>query len=141
MQATKLRESNLRVTAPRVAVLKALAQRQHMDVEEIKGLVTKVLGKVSTQTVYTALHTLSLHHLIRRFEPAGQNRAIYELDTGDNHHHVVCRQCSSFEDVPCQVETVPCMHPTIDHGYLIERAEVLYWGLCPQCQNEIGQLD
>ena len=73
--------------------------------------------------------------LLRRIEPAG-HPARYETRVGDNHHHLVCRACGAFADVDCAVGVQPCLQASDAHGYLIDEAEVVYWGLCPRCQTE-----
>lgn len=128
-----LREAGLRVTAPRVAVLTELAALPHVDVDTLSQAARTRLGSVSTQAVYDVLRVLTSHELVRRFEPAGQP-ARYELNTGDNHHHIVCRGCGAFDDVECAAGSRPCLDVVEAHGFVIDEAEVLYWGLCPRCQ-------
>jgi Fur family ferric uptake transcriptional regulator len=53
----------------------------------------------------------------------------------DNHHHVVCRRCGSVQDVDCAVGARPCLTPSEAHGYVLDEAEVTYWGICPSCQS------
>jgi Fur family ferric uptake transcriptional regulator len=53
---------------------------------------------------------------------------------GDNHHHVVCRSCGATEDIDCVVGAAPCLEPDQSAGFLIDEAEVTFWGLCPACQ-------
>lgn len=130
--ADLLRAAGLRVTRPRVAVLCAVDARPHADADVLIGEVRRALPEVSHQAVYDSLHTLVAARLIRRIEPAG-SRARYEARVGDNHHHVVCRSCGAVADVDCAVGPAPCLRPSDDHGYVIDEAEVVYWGLCPTC--------
>lgn len=135
MTATEiLRAADLRVTAPRVAVLAVLAEHPHADVDTIAAASRARLGSVSTQAVYDVLRILHTRGLVRRIEPAG-SPARYELQTGDNHHHAVCRSCGALDDVACTTGVAPCLDPPSDHGYLIDEAEVVYWGLCPECRQ------
>lgn len=131
--ADLLRQAGLRVTAPRVAVLDELKRLAHGDVDTLSQATRARLGSVSTQAVYDVLRVLTQHRLVRRFEPAG-HPARYELDTGDNHHHIVCRSCGTFADVDCAAGTRPCLDVVDDLGFHIDEAEVLYWGTCPDCQ-------
>lgn len=39
-------------------------------------------------------------------------------------------------DVDCAVGYTPCLTAATDHGYVIDEAEVVYWGHCPECQTE-----
>lgn len=127
-----LRGSGLRVTAPRIAVLQALADHPHADTDAIARAARADLGKVSTQAVYDVLHALTTAGLARRIEPAG-SPALFELHGDDNHHHVVCRDCGAVADVPCAVGKRPCLDAAEDHGFVIDEAEVTYWGRCPRC--------
>lgn len=131
-----LRAAGLRVTAPRLAVFLAVhGEGQHRAAEAIAASVRKRLGTLSTQAVYDNLHTLEIAGLIRRIQPAG-HPARFEARVGDNHHHIVCRRCGLTVDVDCAVGAAPCLDPSADHGFIVQEAEVIYWGLCPQCQQE-----
>jgi len=127
-----LREAGLRVTRPRLAVLAAVHHYPHADTETLFGAVRTDLGDVSHQAVYDVLRALTTVGLVRRIQPPG-SVARYESRVGDNHHHVVCRTCSVIADVDCAVGETPCLTPSDDLGFTIDEAEVVYWGLCPQC--------
>src|SRR5436305_1862197 len=134
-QATaQLRTAGLRVTAPRLAVLAILDDGGHLGVDEVAERVRTRLGSVSTQAVYDVLGALTLAGLARRIEPAG-SPALFEARVGDNHHHVVCRGCGATTDVDCAVGERPCLEPAQLHGFVLDEAEVTYWGLCPTCQK------
>jgi Fur family transcriptional regulator, stress-responsive regulator len=129
-----LREVALRVTRPRVAVLSAVHTQPHADTDSIIGAVRDDLGEVSHQAVYDVLRALTIAGLVRRIQPTG-SVARYESRVGDNHHHVVCRSCGAIADVDCAVDTTPCLTASDDHGFVIDEAEVVYWGLCPACST------
>jgi Fur family ferric uptake transcriptional regulator len=129
-----LRDSDLRVTRPRVAVLSAVHDHPHADTDSIIGVVREQHGEVSTQAVYDVLRALTGAGLVRRIEPAG-SVARYESRVADNHHHVVCRSCGAIADVDCAVGYTPCLAASDDHGFVIDEAEVTYWGLCPACST------
>jgi Fur family transcriptional regulator, stress-responsive regulator len=130
-----LRDSGLRVTQPRIAVLGALASHPHADVETIATAARVALGTVSTQAVYDVLRALTDAGLARRIEPAG-SPARFEIRVGDNHHHVVCRRCGAIADVDCAVDERPCLTASETHGFVVDEAEVTYWGLCPSCSSD-----
>jgi len=129
-----LRASALRVTGPRLAVLIAVRDHPHADTESIIDAVREDLGKVSHQAVYDVLRALTDADLVRRIQPSG-SLARYELQAGDNHHHLVCRSCGAIADVDCAAGRAPCMTPQDHRGYAIDEAEVIYWGLCPGCST------
>jgi Fe2+ or Zn2+ uptake regulation protein len=133
--AERLRRHGLRATAPRVAVLRAVGEIPgHPDTETITGHVRGMLGTVSIQAVYDSLHAMTQAGLLRRIEPAG-SPARYETRVGDNHHHVVCRSCGAARDIDCVIGAAPCLTPVDAGDFLIDEAEVTFWGLCPDCQT------
>ncbi|HEV7203098.1 MAG TPA: Fur family transcriptional regulator [Jatrophihabitans sp.] len=129
-----LRGANLRVTRPRVSVLTAVSDNPHADTDQLIGAVRADLGDVSHQAVYDVLRVLTAAGLVRRIEPAG-SVARYESRVGDNHHHLVCRSCGVIADVDCAVGETPCLTAADGLGFVIDEAEVTYWGLCPACSS------
>jgi Fe2+ or Zn2+ uptake regulation protein len=129
----RLRAAGLRVTRPRLAVMAVVGDQPHTDTGAIIKLVRDELGEVSHQAVYDVLQALTTAGLLRRIQPLG-SVARYETRVGDNHHHVVCRSCGAVADVDCAVGEAPCLAPLDDHAYVIDEAEVIYWGICPDCR-------
>jgi Fur family transcriptional regulator, stress-responsive regulator len=127
-----LRGADLRVTRPRLAVLAAVHAHPHVDTDSVIRVVREGLGEVSHQAVYDVLRALTTAGLVRRIQPAG-SVARYEARVGDNHHHVVCRSCGAIADVDCAVGDTPCLTASNDHGFVVDEAEVVYWGSCPEC--------
>jgi Fe2+ or Zn2+ uptake regulation protein len=127
-----LRGAGLRVTQPRLAVLRAVEASPHSDTATVLSTVRSELDRVSHQAVYDVLDALTRTGLVRRIQPAG-SVARYELRVGDNHHHVVCRSCGAVTDIDCVVGSAPCLDAGLDTGYDIDEAEVVFWGTCPQC--------
>jgi Fur family transcriptional regulator, stress-responsive regulator len=132
--AEELRGAGLRVTAVRVALLEAVRHGDHLGVEALAVGVRERVGHVSLQAVYEALNALAATGLVRRIQPAG-SPARFEGRIGDNHHHVICRVCGAVADVDCAVGDAPCLTASDDHGFEIDEAEVIYWGLCPDCST------
>ncbi|WP_341953146.1 Fur family transcriptional regulator [Salinibacterium sp. TMP30] len=130
-----LRGAGLKVTEPRVAVLRALVECPHSDADRIFRSVLPTLPGTSLQAVYGVLAALTTAGLLRKIAPAGSS-ALYELRTGDNHHHVVCTECSAVRDVDCVVGEAPCLTPSQAGGFSVHTAEVNFWGVCPDCQAQ-----
>ncbi|MFC4605962.1 Fur family transcriptional regulator [Rhodococcus kronopolitis] len=130
----QLRAVGLRVTAPRVAVLNAVSAQPHSDADGVAAAVRRELGSVSTQAVYDVLRACVNAGLLRRIEPAG-SPARFETRTGDNHHHLVCRGCGIVVDVDCVVGHAPCLVPSDPQGFVVDEAEVVFWGACAHCRE------
>src|SRR6478609_6346808 len=130
----ELRSAGLRVTAARLAILDTVRAGDHLDVEAVTTRVRARLGHVSFQAVYEALHAFTAAGLVRRLEPAG-SPARFEGRVGDNDHHLVCRVCGRVTDVDCTRGEAPCLEPATDAGYLVDEADVTFWGYCPDCRQ------
>lgn len=128
-----LRGAGLQVTAQRLAVIDAVTKRPHATADEVEELVRLEIGTISKQSVYDTLTTLTDKGLIRRIQPA-KSAARFEKRVDDNHHHLVCRGCGLTLDVDCVVGSRPCLQVDDDRGFVIDEAEVIFWGFCPQCQ-------
>jgi Fur family ferric uptake transcriptional regulator len=135
--AEELRGAGLRVTAARVALLETVRDGDHLGVEAIASGVRDRIGHISLQAVYEALHALTAAGLVGRIEPAG-SPARFEGRVADNHHHVVCRSCGAVADVDCAVGEAPCLTASDDHGFSVDEAQVIYWGLCPDCSTAVS---
>lgn len=132
--AAALRDAGLRLTASRLAVLAEVTEGNHMTADQVALAVRDSVGTISTQAVYDVLGALARAGLVRRIEPAG-SAARYETRVGDNHHHAVCRSCGAITDVDCVVGEPPCLMPAEASGFVIDEAEVTFWGRCPTCQT------
>ena len=132
--AQNLRDHDLQVTAQRIAVMEAVTGHPHTTPDELADIVRSKIGSISRQAVYDTLGVFVEKNLLRRIQPAG-SVARYEDRVGDNHHHLVCRGCDLMYDIDCAVGATPCLTADDDHGFLIDEAEVVHWGLCPACQT------
>jgi Fur family transcriptional regulator, stress-responsive regulator len=133
--ADRIRSAGLRVTAARLAILDAVRAGHHPGADEIALAVRDRIGQVSRQGVSEALTALAMVGLIRRIEPA-RGPARYEGPAGDEHSRVVCRRCGTAADVDLAEEPAPCLETAAQAGFTIDRAEVTFRSLCPDCQAQ-----
>ena len=132
--ASLLREHGVQVTAQRLAVMRAVSETPHCSANDVAEIVREQIGAISRQSVYDTLTVLAEHDIIRRIQPAGSPTR-FEDRVGDNHHHLVCRRCDRLVDVDCAVGGAPCLTPLDDWQFDVDEAEVIYWGVCPECQT------
>lgn len=132
--ADVLRQHGLQVTAQRLAVLRSVSRSPHATADDVVAAVREELGVISRQAVYNALTALAERGVIRRIEPAG-SPARYEDRVGDNHHHLICRGCGRLDDVDCATGEAPCLVPVDDRSFVVDEAEVIYWGICADCRS------
>jgi Fe2+ or Zn2+ uptake regulation protein len=111
---------------------RAAGHPSHTDADAIVTGARAQHPSLSPQAVYGVLKALVSAGLARRIEPAGAP-ALFELRVGDNHHHLVCRSCGAVADVDCAVGAAPCLTPSEAAGFVVDEAEVVFWGLCRDC--------
>ncbi len=134
--AQLLRDHGVQVTAQRLAVMRTVSQQPHLTADDVTVAAKREIGAISRQAVYDTLAVLVEKGLLRRIQPIG-SPARYEDRVGDNHHHLICRQCGRVVDVDCAVGSAPCLTAADDNGFEIDEADVAYWGRCPQCLVEV----
>lgn len=132
---TLLRKHNLSVTAARKAVLIAVMKFPHSDADTLYKHARKISGTLSKQAVYDNLRTLTEKGVLRTIQPMGHS-ALFEMEHLDNHHHIVCRSCGMMTDVHCKHGSAPCLTPAQSMGFVLDEAEVVFWGICPDCQTK-----
>ena len=130
--AKVLKKHGIQITAQRLAVLRVVSTSPHCTADDIVVAVRNDIGTISRQAVYDTLTTLADKGVIRRIQPAG-SPARYEDRVGDNHHHMICRACGKTVDVDCVVGDAPCLAPRRGKGFVVDEAEVIYWGTCGAC--------
>ena len=135
-----LRAQGLHVTAQRMAILQAVEANPHATADEVHDVAVAEIGTISRQSVYDSLAVMVDKGLLRRIQPAG-SAARYEDRVGDNHHHLICRGCSVMFDIDCAMGERPCLTASNDHGFVIDEAEVIYWGMCPECLKSNAEVE
>jgi Fur family transcriptional regulator, stress-responsive regulator len=131
-----LKQHDLSVTSTRLAILEAIIDHPHVDAESVLKYARERLGSLSKQAVYDNLHLLTEKGVLRVIQPMGY-AALYEPNKCDNHHHLVCRGCGVTVDVECHMGLAPCLSPAQEHGFVLDEAEVIFWGMCSTCQNSL----
>ena len=129
-----LRCKGLRATNQRVAVLNFLHHNPHAAVEAVYHGIRPKLPTISLQAIHLIVQDLSGQGIIRRVSLPDSNSARYETRIDDNHHHVQCIQCGRIEDVDCAVGHAPCLDPSHAHGMRVVEAQVVFRGICHDCE-------
>ncbi|WP_433503686.1 Fur family transcriptional regulator [Pseudonocardia halophobica] len=139
----RLRAAGLRVTRPRLAVLRVLdrarAGQGHLTVATVAAQARIELGSLSAQAVYDCLAALHGVGLVRRVEFAGHPTR-YETRVGDHHHHLVCRGCGHIRDLARATGHPACLTPPTAVGFVVDEVEVTFWGRCSRCAPAASKL-
>lgn len=91
--STDLRNAGLRVTLPRMAVLSVMqdAEPHHLSAEDVHRRLMDTEYDIGLTTVYRVLSQLEQAGFVTRHHFDGA-QALFELDHGDAHHHIVCTE-------------------------------------------------
>lgn len=99
MESQELRKAGLKVTAPRLKMLELLekAQDRHMTAEAIYRQLIESGEEIGLATVYRALTQFEAAGLVTRHHFEG-DQAVFELERGPHHDHIVCIRCGRVEE-------------------------------------------
>ena len=127
----------MQVTAQRLAIMRSVASHPHATADDLADDVRSVIGTISRQAVYDTLRVLVDKQLIRRIQPAG-SAARYENRVGDNHHHLICRECHAEVQIDHVALEKLFAELEAASGYRSIDSHVTFFGVCPKCQNQDG---
>ena len=138
MQATiqtKLRSLGFRMTPQRLAVYNILQESgDHLTALEICDRAQERIPAIDEATVYRTLSFLTQQDIIL-VAHIGGGQLIYEI-AGRQHHHLICRNCGSTQEIDHQLLTELYQEFQTRTGYCIDSMHVTFFGLCPLCQLE-----
>ncbi|MFC3040725.1 Fur family transcriptional regulator [Virgibacillus xinjiangensis] len=135
---TKIKNSNVRMTPQRVAVLEALLNsKSHPTADQIYQQVGKRFPTISPATVYNNLHTLCESGLAQELT-FGNHSSRYDGDPSE-HYHVICTDCGSIVDLhyPLLKEMEALAEQTT--GFHISHHCLEIYGVCAECEAERGK--
>ena len=131
------RKKGLRITSQRRLIFEILAeQRSHPTVEEIYQRVRLRMPDVSRSTVYNIIHELV--ELGELFEVEDISEEGTRYDTAlDYHYHLYCKNCHKLIDIEPDLDSLN-LPPEKASGFKIQRRQVTFYGICPDCQERKG---
>jgi len=133
-----IKKAGLKVTLPRVKILKVLeaSESHHMTAEDVYRALLERNEEIGLATVYRVLTQFVDAGLVERHHFEG-GQAIFELNRGSHHDHIVCQQCGQVEEFVD--ETIERHQHAIaeQHGFEIEDHSLIIYGRCvkPDCPN------
>jgi len=133
MQNTSTRElknAGLKVTLPRLSILEILedAEQHHLSAEDVYKALLGKGSDIGLATVYRVLTQFEAAGLVTRHHFDG-GQAIFELDTGDNHDHIVCvktGKVSEFKDEQIERRLLEIAE---ELGYSLTDHKIILYGI------------
>ena len=136
-----LRRAGLKATSPRVKILEILAagteHGRHLSAEDVyRQLLTSELD-IGISTVYRVLNQLvDAGVLLRHTFEAGH--AVYELDEGAHHDHLICLSCGRVEEFHDDAIESRQERVANELGFVLRDHALALYGVCPACQAGAG---
>jgi Fur family ferric uptake transcriptional regulator len=99
VEPSQLRRAGLKVTVPRLKILEILAvnSARHMSAEDVYRRLLESNEDIGLATVYRVLTQFETAGLVTRHHFEG-GTAVFELDQGGHHDHIVCEDCGRVEE-------------------------------------------
>ena len=138
MEATELKKAGLKVTLPRMKVLEILecSEQRHMSAEEVYRALHDSGNDIGLATIYRVLTQFESAGLVSRHHFEGGQQAVFELESGCHHDHMVCVKCGRVEEFVD--ETIEkCQNDVAKNAgnKLVEHSLVLYVE-CSRCRQD-----
>ena len=142
VESKDLRKAGLKVTLPRVKILDILESHSdlHMTAEEVYRALLDSGEDIGLATVYRVLTQFEAAGLVKRhnFESGS---AVFELDDGGHHDHIVCLECGRVEEFVDEVieERQEAIADRL--GYKISDHSLILYGSCSRhdCPNRVEE--
>ena len=130
MSSTELKKVGLKVTLPRLKVLEILEKRSekhHLTAEDVYKMLIEQGEEVGLATVYRVLTQFEQAGIVRRlnFE---NNISVFELDTGDNHDHLVCIKSGKVEEFTDSIIEERIKEITKERGFTLSSHSLVIYG-------------
>ncbi len=123
----------LQLTRQRAAVLEVIQEAEkHLTAQEIYDRVRNLLPGIAYATVYNAVaHLCQTGHI--QAVHLGSGATLYDRNLA-RHDHLVCRNCGKVLDYCFPGVARALEEVTRDTGFQAQKAELMFIGLCPECQ-------
>lgn len=127
------REKGLRITPQRRFIFELLAEdHSHPTVDYVYRKLKKLMPEVSRSTVYNILHELVEMGELQEVERLSADGMRYDPEIS-HHHHLYCKFCHKLIDIMEDLNPINLPSGKTS-GFQIQRAQVTFYGICPECQ-------
>jgi Fur family transcriptional regulator, ferric uptake regulator len=139
VESQDLRNVGLKVTLPRLKILEMLEHNpaRHMSAEEIYRQLRDLDEDIGLATVYRVLTQFEAAGLVRRHHFEG-GHAVFELERGHHHDHLVCTQCGHVEEFEDETIEKRQRERARELGFALTEHSLIMYGNCERenCPNQ-----
>jgi Fur family ferric uptake transcriptional regulator len=135
--AEELKSSGLKATLPRIKILEVFQQstQRHMTAEDVYKILLNDESDIGLATVYRVLMQFEQAGILSRnhFE-AG--KAVFELNEGKHHDHLVCVNCGRVEEFyDAEIERRQ-QEIAEERGYKLQDHALALYVICKECSSK-----
>ena len=136
-----LQKAGLRATPQREAICEILADsKDHPTAQDIYSVLKPRYSSLSLATVYNTLEVLVGMGLVNVLGSIGDDRVHFDANLSP-HINLVCTNCHKVVDAESDCVDDLDKELSRKSGYRLEESRILYFGICPDCQNKIQNLE
>lgn len=133
----ELKNTGLKATLPRLKILEIFQTggQRHMTAEDVFRILLNERSDIGLATVYRVLTQFEQAGILERshFE---SGKAVYELNEGKHHDHLICTSCGRVEEFyDAEIERRQQMI-AVDKGWIMQDHAMSLYGLCGDCANK-----
>ena len=134
MESKDLRKVGLKVTLPRVKILEILEERheEHLSAEDVYRALMDSGEDIGLATVYRVLTQFEAAGIVDRHNFEG-NQAVFEINQGDHHDHMVCVECGAIEEFYDDVIERQQASVAASHNFELTDHALILYGRCSSC--------
>jgi len=130
----ELKSTGLKATLPRLKILEIFqtGEQRHMTAEDVYRVLLNDHSDIGLATVYRVLTQFEQAGILERshFE---SGKAVYELNEGKHHDHLVCTSCGKVEEFyDAEIERRQQLIAS-DKGWILQDHAMSLYGLCGNC--------
>ncbi len=135
--ADKLNNVGLKATTPRLKVLQVFhtSERRHLTAEEVHRIMVEKRADAGLATVYRVLGQLTDVGILSR-SLFDSGKAVYELQQGTHHDHLICLECGRVDEFTDDVIEARQRSVAESKGYALAQHQLALYGYCPQCRTD-----
>ena len=132
----RLNNVGLKATPQRLTVLQTLLthERRHLSAEDVYQRIAQQNGRVGMATIYRVLGQLTgVGILARHIFDADSGRAVYEVQQGTHHDHLICVRCGRVDEFVDEAIVSRNRNVAASLGYTLAQHELTLYGHCAAC--------
>ena len=136
METQDIKKAGLKVTLPRIKILEILERdgNHHLTAEAIFQTLREEDSDIGLATVYRVLTQFENAGLVTRHHFEG-GQAVFELDRGDHHDHLVCVRCGNVVEFYDEVIEARQQEIARREGFTIQDHSLILYGICADCAD------